>query len=76
MTASTPREARYPLTVRFDRGRVRHLAREVAEGVYATACGKRGRSVPAGTYRAMCAACMAKPNPIDCRSYQTGGPDV
>lgn len=65
-------ESRYPLTVRFDRGRVRHLARETANGGIATACGKRGRALVGVSERPMCAACMAKPNPIDCRSYPTG----
>ncbi len=63
---------RYPITARLERGRVRHMARwaTVGEGIVVTLCGKRGRYVDDGADAAgRCAACAAKPNPQDCRSY-------
>jgi hypothetical protein len=68
-------EPRYPLTVRLKGGRVNHKGREVVEGIYRTLCGKRGTSVPTSRDRGLCAACAARPEPIDCRSYSTGGQD-
>jgi len=75
--AGEARGPRYPLSVRLPRGRVRHLARMVSTGTVATACGKRSRNALLGVSdRPICAACMAKPNPIDCRSYPTVAPDT
>lgn len=64
-------EPRYPLTARLERGRVRHIARYLKpdSDTVATLCGKRGRAVPTAAYTPVCAACAARPNPQDCRSY-------
>lgn len=76
MTARSGRAPRYPMTARLDRGRVRHTARwfTAAEDAVATACGKRGHRVDDGADLPLCAACAARPNPQDCRSY--GGTDA
>jgi hypothetical protein len=64
-------EPRFPLTVRLKGGRVNHKGRELAEGIVQTLRGKRGTSVPTARWRDLCAACAARPEPIDCRSYTT-----
>jgi hypothetical protein len=60
--------AKYPLTVVFEGGRVRHSVRE-ADGRLIALCGKRGTPVEDPKRRPWCAACAKKPNPIDQRTY-------
>ncbi|MFG2734421.1 hypothetical protein ACGFX7_06320 [Streptomyces harbinensis] len=60
---------RYPLMVQLPGGRVRHAAREGADGRVFTLCRKAGRPVSDGSDLPYCRACADRPNPI---SQQSG----
>jgi hypothetical protein len=60
--------AKYPLTVVFEGGRVKHSARE-HNGRLITLCGKRGIPVEDPPALSWCSKCANKPNPIDQRTY-------
>lgn len=60
--------AKYPLTVVFVGGRVKHMARD-HNGTLITLCGARGVPDPDAPSRPGCAKCASKPNPYDNRNY-------
>lgn len=58
-------EPRYPLTVAFPGGHVKHSARLIGDGpTVTTLCRKRGTPAGDGGDLSYCRACANRPNPI------------